>query len=45
MAVFGGLSLRADNTDDTDKIKAYAKELNNVYKFDLADEGVLHGDR
>ena len=38
MAVFWSLSLRAGNTDDAEKIKAYAKELNNVYKFDLADE-------
>ncbi len=38
MAVFCELSLNAGNESDAEKIKAYAKELNNVYKFDLTDE-------
>jgi hypothetical protein len=38
MAVFWHLSLKASNKSDAEKIKAYAKELNNIYKFDLADE-------
>ena len=38
MAVFWHLSLKASNESDAEKIKAYAKELNNVYKFDLTDE-------
>ena len=38
MAVFWHLSLKASNESDAEKIKAYAKELNNAYKFDLADE-------
>ena len=38
MAVFWHLSLKASNESDAEKIKAYAKELNNAYKFDLTDE-------
>lgn len=38
MGVFWSLSLRANNTDDAEEIKAYAKELNNTYNFELADE-------
>ena len=38
MGVFWHLSLKASNESDAEKIKAYAKELNNVYKFDLTDE-------
>ena len=30
--------MRASCESDVEKIKAYAKELNNVYKFDLTDE-------
>ena len=38
MAVFWHLSLKASNESDAEKINAYAKELNNVYKFNLTDE-------
>lgn len=38
MAVFWNLSLKASNESDAEKINAYAKELNNAYKFDLTDE-------
>ena len=38
MGVFWDLSLRASNTSDAEKINAYAKELNNIYKFELTDE-------
>ena len=38
MAVFWHLSLQASNTSDAEKINAYAKELNNVYKFELTGE-------
>ena len=38
MGVFWDFSLKASNESDAEKIKAYAKELNNVYKFDLTDE-------
>ena len=38
MAVYWHLSLKASNESDAEKIKAYAKELNNAYKFDLTDE-------
>ena len=38
MGVFWDLSLRAGNENDAEKINAYAKELNNAYKFDLTDE-------
>ena len=38
MGVFWDLSLKASNESDAEKINAYAKELNNVYKFDLTDE-------
>ena len=30
--------MRAGNTNDAEKINAYAKELNNTYKFELTDE-------
>ena len=38
MGVFWDLSLRAGNENDAEKINAYAKELNNIYKFELTDE-------
>ena len=38
MGVFWSLSLQASNTSDAEKINTYAKELNNEYKFELADE-------
>lgn len=38
MGVYWSLNLRASCESDVEKIKAYAKELNNVYKFDLTDE-------
>lgn len=38
MGVFWDLTLRASNTSDAEKINAYAKELNNVYKFELTGE-------
>ena len=38
MGVFWDLTLRASNTSDAEKINAYAKELNNIYKFELTDE-------
>lgn len=38
MGVFWELNLRAGNTNDAEKINAYAKELNNTYKFELTDE-------
>lgn len=38
MGVFWDLSLKASNESDAEKINAYAKELNNAYKFDLTDE-------
>ena len=38
MGVFWNLSLRASNENDAERINAYAKELNNIYKFELAGE-------
>ena len=38
MGVFGDLGLNASNDSDAEKIKKYAKELNNEYKFPMADE-------
>ena len=38
MGVFWELGLNAGNESDAGKIKAYAKELNNAYKFPMADE-------
>ena len=38
MGVFWDLSLQASNTSDAEKINSYAKELNNIYKFELTDE-------
>ena len=38
MGVFWDLSLRAGNENDAEKINAYAKELNNIYKFELTGE-------
>ena len=38
MGVFWDLTLRASNTSDAEKINAYAKELNNIYKFELTGE-------
>ena len=38
MGVFWELGLNASNESDAGKIKAYAKELNNDYKFPMADE-------
>ena len=38
MGVFGDLSLQASNTSDAEKINSYAKELNNIYKFELTGE-------
>ena len=38
MGVFWELGLNASNESDAGKIKAYAKELNNAYKFPMADE-------
>ena len=38
MGVFWDFSLKASNESDAGKINAYAKELNNVYKFNLTDE-------
>ena len=43
MAVFWSLSLRAGNTDDAEKIKAYAKELNNKVMADYVKRSVRSG--
>ena len=38
MSVFWILGLNASNESNAEKIKKYAKELNNDYKFPMADE-------
>ena len=38
MAVYRDLTLQASNESDAEKIKAYAKELNNVYKLEPCDD-------
>lgn len=43
MGVFWNLRLKASNDNDADKINAYAKELNNAYKFELTDEDSYGG--
>lgn len=43
MGVFWNLRLKASNDNDAEKINAYAKELNNAYKFELTDEDSYGG--